>query len=511
MTYRKGNERMTTGKGTKRTTEERFRHLQLQLLIEFGIIIFCVAAVLSIIIVGDSSRVIRSKVSTLIAANSRQLELNIDSYLDKVETTATLLFSDEAYYLYDASDDSIDDYSKVKSEQIIEDRIVDLGLMENFADFGIVYANDHTVGWISNVTKGLFLDGGMYEEFSGYIVNEDTEDGWFFGAHENYDRIYYVKRLNPNAFLLASLYTWELNSVFEISEQLQDMTIRLVDADNVILFSSQKEESGGTLPEDIEAIVGNASNISAMGKQYLVNSNVCANGWRVICSIPTGVILKEINELRYFAFFFAGCIVLIFVLIGLIMIRRFTRPMDGMVSSLELKAARDELSGLLNKNSFQDQVVSAMAGVGASDKMALVIIDMDNFKQINDQLGHPYGDHVIRRMGALLQLQFSNDYILGRIGGDEFAMYRSYTDDDKAFRNTKHDMEILVAAFELEFRKERERCHNSLSIGVTIQNGDSDTFEQLYHKTDRALYLSKRNGKNQYTFYQEGMDCEETQ
>jgi diguanylate cyclase (GGDEF)-like protein len=192
-------------------------------------------------------------------------------------------------------------------------------------------------------------------------------------------------------------------------------------------------------------------------------------------------------------------------------IRRFTRPMDGMVSSLELKAARDELSGLLNKNSFQDQVVSAMAGVGASEKMALVIIDMDNFKQINDQLGHPYGDHVIRRMGALLQLQFSNDYILGRIGGDEFAMYRSYTDDDKAFRNTKHDMEILVAAFELEFRKERERCHNSLSIGVTIQNGDSDTFEQLYHKTDRALYLSKRNGKNQYTFYQEGMDCEETQ
>lgn len=498
---------MTTRNDTENKAGKRFRRLQLQLLIEFNIIIFCVAAFLAVVIVGEASHIIREKVSSLITADSRQLELNIDSYLDKVETTATLLFSDEAYYLYDASDETQSEYSRVKSEEVIMDRIVDLGLMENFADFGIVYANDHTVGWISNVTKGMFPDGGMYEEFSDYIVNAGTEDGWFFGTHENYDRLYYVKRLNPNAFLLASLYTRELDSVFEHAEQLKDMTIRLVNEDNMILFSSQEEESGTQLPEDIEALVGKESSISVMGKQYLVNSNVCANGWRVVCSIPTSVILNEIHELRYFALIFAAILVVIFGALGLLVIHRFTHPMDGMVTTLEVKAAKDQLSGLLNKNFFREQVEMMMAVAERDARIVFVMLDMDNFKQVNDRLGHPYGDNVIRRMGRLLHEQFRDEYAIGRIGGDEFAMCRRYSAGDDAETAVERDMELLTDAFNHEFMKEQISCQLSVSIGVTILPRKSYTFEVLYKKTDEALYMSKHNGKNQWTFYQ-GEDSE---
>lgn len=171
-------------KETPERAEDRFRKLQTEILFLYVAIILAVSFFLAIVILGRSSMTIREKVSSLIAANSRQLELNINSYLDKVETTATLLFSDEAYYLYDATDETLDAYGKIKSEETIVDRIVDLGLMENFADFGIVYANDHTVDGFPIRRRRCFQTAGCTRNFRGALrIKRPTTDG-FSGCME---------------------------------------------------------------------------------------------------------------------------------------------------------------------------------------------------------------------------------------------------------------------------------------------------------------------------------------
>ena len=102
---------------------ERFKWFQIEILVVFSALILIVTAFLDFVILERSGRAMQQTVSELIAANSRQLELNINSYLERMETTSTLLFSDESYYMYDATDENEEEYDKVKSEEAIKDRI----------------------------------------------------------------------------------------------------------------------------------------------------------------------------------------------------------------------------------------------------------------------------------------------------------------------------------------------------------------------------------------------------
>ena len=497
-------------------SDERFRLFQYEVLFVFAMLIIIVTAFLDYIILDRTGQAMQEKVSDLIAANSRQLELNINSYLERMETTPTLLFSDEVYYLYDETDEKIEDYDKVKNEETIKNRIVDIGLMDNYSDFGIVFADDHKVGWVSHGTQDLFKDGGIYDTFSSYITNPKKNDGWCFGVNGNFDRMYYIKRLNPNAILISSIYTRELASVFVYPEQLDEMTIRLVDEENTIMYSSDDSEIGEKLPDDILKNIeeeffdaGNSSSI--VTRDYLINTNVCFNGWRVVCSVPTDIILKENQELKSFTLRISGALAMMFVLVGLIIITKLSKPMDGMVSSLQDKAEIDRLSGVMNKATFQESVENELKKEPADDLVVFVMMDMDNFKQINDRLGHSYGDQVIIRMGKLLRKLYNNQTIIGRLGGDEFALYTGCKDvpmeDIKAAAIER--MEQVIEAFTEEFEYEREQCELSISAGVYIKEVSGTDFKDLYERADSALYISKNNGKSCYTFYGEEAEDDE--
>lgn len=486
--------------------KEDFRKIQLKIILVFVGIIFLITSFLVVVILGKSNSSIRKSVSSLIGANSRQLEMNINSYLENVEQTVALLFADEDYYLYDETDDRISDYDKIKMEERILNRIVDLGLMENFSDFFIVYADDYKVGWCSHVTGGMFPDGGMYDTFSSYIENTEKQEGWCWGIKGNTDRMYYAKRLNPNGVLVVSFYNKELDKVFHYPEQLQGLTIRLVNDDNQILFSSEAEEIGAKLPDYVQKLSGTETNASVMDDDYLVNVNTCENGWRVICSISTDIILKENQSIQRFTIIFSLCLGLLFVLAGTLLFRRLAKPMNGMVSSLTKKAYYDQLSGVFNKISFEDIVMKRLGTIQDNHRAVLIMFDVDNFKQINDKLGHARGDQVIVGLGRLLKSVCGENTYIGRLGGDEFAIYKEYHKDDADIRSQiEGDMSRLLELYEKEFEGEAQTCNSSLSIGIYVVEGDDVTFQNMYRCVDCALYYSKRHGKNQYTFYSEEM------
>ena len=561
---------MTGRERSREDSGERFRWFQIEILIVFAALILIVTAIIDFVILERSGRAMQQTASDLIAANSRQLELNINSYLERMETTSTLLFSNEAYYQYDATDESMDEYDKVKAEEAIRDRLVDIGLMENYSDFGIIYSDDHRVGWISHGTEDLFPEGGMYEAFSSYITNEKKNDGWCFGINGSSDRMYYIKRLNPNAIIVSAIYTKELSSVFIYPEQLEGMTIRLVDDDNTIMFSSTHDEIGEMLPDEIAvqldnydrqnsengdltdksessenggmadtpessengdsadklessgngdatdksgsggfgdaASAPNEMSSSIISEDYIINTNLCSNNWEVICSIPTEIILKENISMRNFTLKASLAMAVLFVLIGLGIIIRISRPVDGMVTSLQEKAEIDNLSGVNNKVTFEENVGYRLSLQVENRISVLVMLDMDNFKQINDRLGHVYGDQVIIRIGKLLRRMYGSASIIGRMGGDEFAIFAECIDVDRneVIEAVNEQTTQVLEAFTTEFEHEREQCGVSLSAGVYVtEEAEVITYEEMYDKADKALYISKNNGKNQYTFYDE--------
>ncbi len=470
-------------------------HLRIRVLFFYILIMFIIVNVLTSIIVSSAGSIMSQEVSSLIAANSRQIELNINNYLQNIESTATLMFSDEAYYKYTPDAEGLDEYRRIKAEEKIAERIVDLGLMQNFTDFSIVYDTGNRVGWTSNRTAGLFDSKTLYRELGKCITNARTLDGWTYGLGGTTDRIYYVKRLNPKAILMASFYSRELSSVFEYPEELTGMTISLVNEDDTVLYSSDPDTISGKLNPTVAAILaGSESN------EYIANANVCENGWRVVCQIPTSVILSEVNMLRFNSFIIASILFALSMLIGILIINVFMHPVDKAVADLQDEAELDALSGLYNKNSFRSSVVKFLTDNGENESQIFIMIDMDNFKSINDSLGHIYGDKVITRMGGLLNSNFRGEYTIGRLGGDEFAMYASSGDlnREKAIARINSDMDKLFTAFDSEFAIERNQLNVSLSVGIAVINKER-RFDNLYSAADDALYESKRGGKNRFT------------
>lgn len=158
----------------------------------------------------------------------------------------------------------------------------------------------------------------------------------------------------------------------------------------------------------------------------------------------------------------------------------------------ELAATRDSLTGLYNRSAFEAEVTGHMAKDPANCG-TLLLIDLDDFKGINDRLGHVEGDKALRQMANILLTTFRRKDIIGRIGGDEFLIFMKNVSD----RNIIH--ERLT-----EFRTALNNASNGelrCSIGVTYIPHDDFNYGKCLENVDKALYRSKFLGKNTYSYY----------
>ncbi len=461
------------------------------------------AVVVSSLLINSSKSSMERNASDFIAANAHQIELNIDNYLNTVETVCSLLFSDESYYGYYDTNTELSDYERIVAKDAITARIIDLSMMENFCDFGVVYPNDKSAGWISQTTESMFPNGGKYEFFSSLITDSRHEDGWATGVMGNIERIYYVKRLNPNAVAVLSFYTDEFDSVFAMPDELSAMTVRMINDSETIIYSTYEAEVSQGLPEDIDMMLGNQSGISAMDSNYLVTSNNLSNGWRVVTSISTSYLMQDQIQLSTTITLIVIVIVVAIILIQLVVLTKLNSSVTDVVENLEDKAATDLMTGLLNKTSFRIQAESDLRVYNGKQSKVFFIMDLDNFKSVNDQLGHKVGDEVIVKMGNLLTEVFSEDFVkVGRIGGDEFAVYCSFVDksQERAEEWAKFKADRLYLAFDKAFKDKIKQFNLSVSMGVLIEGTGDHAYEDLYKRADTALYISKRNGKGKPTY-----------
>ena len=287
--------------------------------------------------------------------------------------------------------------------------------------------------------------------------------------------------------------------------------MEVADEEHKVIYSTIADEIGGDLESSLQKLIGEDGIFSVTMDERLVTANICDNQWYVIASVPLDVILKEIQQQRIYILLFTFSVIILVMVIGVWLMRRITNPMDTAFSNLKKRAEYDNLSGMLNKSSFQEMADTALSDGKQIGSSVMVIVDMDNFKQVNDKLGHAYGDKVIARLGSLLNQMYGDEVIKGRIGGDEFALFMQYSINDRDIVENRvgSDLKLILELFSKEFEEEREICRVSLSAGVYIATEEQESFEQMYKRADNALYVSKRNGKNQYTLYTEEMAGED--
>ncbi len=164
---------------------------------------------------------------------------------------------------------------------------------------------------------------------------------------------------------------------------------------------------------------------------------------------------------------------------------------------LEMRSKTDMLTGCLNKVTTELMIEQVLDETPLSEH-CLLIIDIDNFKGLNDNLGHHFGDLVLTEIGNGLKSCFRTNDIVGRIGGDEFAVLISDVESKEIIESkAKRICEI----FEKEYAGEYNNYKITGSVGIARYPIDGQSFKDLYMAADKALYQSKLSGKNRYTFY----------
>jgi diguanylate cyclase (GGDEF)-like protein len=167
-------------------------------------------------------------------------------------------------------------------------------------------------------------------------------------------------------------------------------------------------------------------------------------------------------------------------------------------------AMHDSLTGLPNRLFFRDAMGARLTVLGRGQKFAILCLDLDHFKSVNDTLGHPFGDELLRQVGQRLASCLRDGDIVARLGGDEFAIIQGSVCDPT---DTISLMTRLIDVAKAPFDLSGHQVVIGLSIGVAFAPADADDADELLKNADMALYRAKADGRGTYRFFEAEMDA----
>jgi diguanylate cyclase (GGDEF)-like protein len=172
-------------------------------------------------------------------------------------------------------------------------------------------------------------------------------------------------------------------------------------------------------------------------------------------------------------------------------------------ASIAFMAHNDSLTRLPNRVLFRERMEQAIVQAGRGTEFAVMCLDLDNFKQVNDTLGHPAGDGLLMGVAERIQACVREGDTAARLGGDEFAIIQlglRQPDDAEKLAGR------IIASFRQPFDVDGRQVMAGASIGVTVALGDNVSYETLMRDADTALYLAKTEGRGTIRFFEPEMD-----
>ena len=165
---------------------------------------------------------------------------------------------------------------------------------------------------------------------------------------------------------------------------------------------------------------------------------------------------------------------------------------NKLKDELQNQATHDALTGLFNRRYLEEHIPLIFADPNRAPT-SLLMVDIDNFKAINDNHGHGIGDKTLAYLADTLRAECRNNDLICRYGGDEFLVVLPNTPQSSALKKA----EWIRKSFQLNLTNALpELKKNSISIGISTSPDNADSFEKLYHSSDKALYEAKKKGRN---------------
>ena len=401
---------------------------------------------------------------------------------------------------------------------IYKNMIERLGL-ENDAIYELMYTS---VDSHEAYPFGLYMgdDQGNYFDASGWEPGEDfvvTERDWYkegllhdqFAFGEPYvdsmtggTCVSISSRLKAGSAVTVLSADVYLDYASQLAEEIASDKIEhaffVTAGSRLILADSDASMVGTTLSAEHESMLyqnvnrlldtGKPGQYDILGDESVYFVNITAipdTDWYFITCMNRNEVLKDLWGIEF--------PMLLIAVIASVLLFFLTSLFSKEMSSIRTKARLDPLTRLLNREGFEELVRMALAERPGQGLM--MIMDMDNFKLINDQLGHPVGDNVLRKFSSILENYFNRSKdIVGRLGGDEFAVF---VGRDISTKETEGMLKKFISIVHQNFDSEYPDQKLSTSIGVGLA-ANNNTYELLYQNADKALYEAKWNGKDRF-------------
>lgn len=408
--------------------------------------------------------------------------------------------------------------SVLNEANIYKDMIEKLGL-ENEETYELMYtsADKHDA-----YPFGLYMgdDQGNYFDASGWQPGEDfvvTERDWYqeglqhdqFTFGEPYvdamtggTCVSISSRLKTGpavTVLAADVYLDYASRLAEAitTEKIEhaffvtaDSRLILADADASMIGLTLSAEHESRLYQNVHRLLEaeKVGQYDILGDEsvYFVNvTTIPDTDWYFITCMNRNEVLKDLWRIEF--------PMLLVAVVASVLLFFLTSLFSKEMSSIRTKARMDPLTKLLNREGFEELVRVSLAE--RPEQGLLMIMDMDNFKLINDQLGHPVGDQVLREFSVILENYYNrNKDIVGRLGGDEFAVFVGRGIGTK---ETEGMLRKFLSIVHQNFDDKYPDQKLSVSIGIGLVANNA-TYEQLYQNADKALYEAKWNGKDRF-------------
>ncbi len=287
----------------------------------------------------------------------------------------------------------------------------------------------------------------------------------------------------------------EIESIVDLIRQLEEengVDIYFTDEEgNVQVEAGGKEGKSFTL--DVNLLVDKEYRHAYESKDgYVISQYIPALNWHLVVRNNQSMNQQAVSRLIYLA---VGMAVFLISALLLFFIISSARARE----KLHDEAEKDNLTQLLNRAGVQQRIRGWMQTKESAERgAALFIIDVDNFKVVNDTLGHAEGDKALVQTARNLRSIFREDDVIGRIGGDEFMVFCPGMRNETTI---KEKARMLNLGGQQDIIRAAGSVHLTLSIGVAIYPDHSEEYEQLFRQADRALYEAKESGKNGYAIF----------
>ncbi|MDR9440731.1 MAG: diguanylate cyclase, partial [Halomonas sp.] len=235
------------------------------------------------------------------------------------------------------------------------------------------------------------------------------------------------------------------------------------------------------------------------GGQVLVYVPLVSRGWGLLVQIPARAFYgSAYHELRW-----PAILVLVLMALGAFVTARTISPLLSRITDqagrLRISANYDPLTGLPNRAHLHERLSMALERAGATHgQLAVLFLDLDHFKGINDSLGHTQGDRLLQAVGQRLAGVVRDGDVLGRLGGDEFLLVMEHlhapADADQMARKL---IDTLIQPFDID----EHEIFIGASIGISLYPCDGRSAEQLIQHADTAMYAAKALKRNTWQFF----------